>query len=76
MSKAIIAQELKAKGKTNAEIAQEMGVTEQWVRQLLKRHIPGTQVSRSADEIAKDLEDRAKQMLDTAKILRGKKVTA
>jgi hypothetical protein len=76
MSKSVIAAGMKAKGYSNAAIAQEMGISEQWVRTLLKRHTPGTRPSRSADEIATDLEERAKQMLDTAKILRGKKVTA
>jgi len=67
------AKTLKNEGKSNADIAKELGISEQWVRQLLKRSEPGAKITRTADDIAADLEARGRQLLETASILRGKK---
>lgn len=66
------ARQLKEQGKSNREIAAAMGISESWVYQLLKR--PSSfRPTRTADQIAADLEERGKKMLEFAALLRGEK---
>jgi len=66
-------RELKDKGMTNRAIAQEMGISESWVYQLLKNGMPVLATTKTADQIAADLEERGKKLLNFAALLRGDK---
>ena len=67
------AQELKDKGMTNMAIAQELGISESWVYQLLKNGMPALATVKTADQIAAEVEEQGRKLLSFAALLRGEK---